>query len=122
MPIKAQVIDDWYCDDLDAQDEIDKVVDGESSHMEKTDHYTITLSRKFCNLIMHFPDNGLEKSAFVFKTGANATVQWSYPGKKFRCTQDRIQITDPITGEGLQTQTWEHYADPVAMAGTAYPP
>lgn len=121
MSVRADKLDDVYSDGVNCRTEIQTVVDGEISKLQWRDHWTIGLNQKFAKLISFTSENKTIRTCFVFKTGGGMTVTWSHTNKKFFCTADEAAVTDTITGEGEEKQTWEHYTDWEDIPATHYP-
>lgn len=111
MSIEAEKLDDWYLDEPDCQVDIKTVVDGETSKLQWRNHWTLKMSRKFAMMTSFTSETKTVKTSFSGKVGPGSAMTWNNPGMKFACTQDNPVITDPITGEGIEYQTWEHYDD-----------
>lgn len=114
-------LDFVYSDGVQCMTECQTVVDGTTSRLQWRDHWTISLTQKFAQLISFNAENKTIRSCFTFKTGGGMTVTWSHPGKKFFCTVDEPRILDTITGEGEESQTWEHFTDWEDIPATHYP-
>lgn len=120
MSLQASKLDLWYMDEPDCQVDVRTHVEEETSVLQWRDHFTIKLSRKFAGLRSFVPETRSERTSFQAQTSAGTWVIWSHPGKKFICTQHSAPINDTITGEGLETQTWEHYTEWEAVPETAF--
>jgi hypothetical protein len=120
MSVTAKKIDDWYLDDIDTAMQIYPVVEGGKSVYYKRENYILTISRKFVQMTAFFEEVGNKRSSFAFMTGGGAQSTYSSTGKKWICTKDHPVINDTITGEGLETQVWEYYADPVKLPESEY--
>jgi hypothetical protein len=118
MSISARNLDDWYMDEPDCQVEVRNKDEDGASVLQWRDHFTIRLSRKFSGLMSHSSETRTTRTSFTAKTSAAVTIIWFATDKKFFCTQDSCPISDSITGEGLQTQIWEHYTDWEDIPGT----
>lgn len=120
MSLSAARIDLWYMDEPDCQVDIRSVIQGETSVLQWRDHFTIKLSRKFAGLQSFNSETRSERTSFQAQTSAGTYVIWSHPNKKFICTQHSAPISDTITGEGTEIQTWEHYTEWEAVPETAF--
>jgi hypothetical protein len=121
MSVTAKKLDDWYSEGVQCQVETQTIVDGETSKLQWRDHFTITLVRKFAMMTAFYSETRKTRTSFSFKTGGGAQCFWSCTGKKFFCTSDEPRVMDTITGEGDESQTWEHYTDWEDIPNTHYP-
>ena len=121
MSVTAVKKDFWYSEGVQCQVETQTVVDGDTSKLQWRDHFTISLVQKFVKMIAFYSETRTSCSSFTFNTSADTQCTWSQTGKKFFCTSDEPKITDFITGEGEESQVWEHYTDWEDIPDTAYP-
>jgi hypothetical protein len=122
MPVTAHQTDAWYSDGVDCQEIISARVEGGVSVYYKREHHVMTLSRKLVGVSRFEDELGARKTSFSYRTGADTSVTYAgRSGKKvFRCTGDRLTMTDSITGEQLQVQTWEHFTDEEELPESEY--
>ncbi len=112
MPTQAKTVDDWYLDDLDAQEEYQDVrSDGVVTVKQQCLHITLSRARKLVGLTQFTPDVGLQAASLPFKSGPNTPQNWDFRGKMFVCSRDKIGPIDSVTGECSQSQVWEYYSD-----------
>jgi hypothetical protein len=121
MSLLAAKIDVWYLDDLDTAVNVFPVRSGGTSVYKKREHYILTLSRKFAGMLAFFEEVGTTRSSFTARTSAGSTWNYSSTGRRWMCTKDNPKIIDSITGEGVQTQVWEHWTDEEDLPESQYP-
>ena len=123
MATDAHKKDDWYLDDLDAQEDYrDMSDDGVETKKQSCLHITISRSRKLIKVNEFAPIIGEEASCLAFLTGPNTPHAWSLRGKKFTCSRDKIAVSDTILGEATQSQVWEYYGDWEDVPDTKWKP
>lgn len=125
MNLSASKVEPWYLDDIDTALLVYPVQKGGRSVYMKREHYIITMSRQFFKMTSFVEEIGQSKSSFSFKTGGGArsdsgSTAYSSSGKKWMCTKDNPRIMDTVTGEGIQTQVWEYWADEEEMPESEY--
>lgn len=121
MSLMAVKLDDWYLDDVDTAISVYPVTTGGTSVYKKREHYIMTMSRKFVGMTCFQEEVGNVRTGFSMRT--SAAINWTYSSfsNKWMCTKDNPKVVDTITGEGIQTQVWEHWTDEEDLPGTAYP-
>lgn len=121
MSLNADKLDDWYLDDLDTGLRVYPVTEGGTSGYKKREHYILTMSRKFSKMTSFTEEVGTIRTHFSMKTsGGGNTISYSTGTSKWMCTKDHPVVTDTITGEGVQTQVWEHWTDEEDMPESDY--
>jgi hypothetical protein len=126
MSLSALWVEAWVLDgehvcknEVHSQTETDTLTMTRKSWVETKETFVLPLKRKFIGFISWKEDVGEEKANFTYYVGGGATH--SYLGnaqKKYKCIEDKIVITDLITGEGEQHQVWQYDSPWEPKAGT----
>lgn len=131
MAIQAIKVEPWLLVSNDVKVRTVKHITNDTENkkiigwLEQADHFVVVQRRHFYGLQSFTDEAGNELSgSFSWYVGGGRTLSFiraSMRGSpKWICTNDRIEITDHITGEGWETQTWELQSKFEAVPGSYY--
>lgn len=130
MSVTSAILEPWLLVNLDVKIRTFKHVENDTENkkvigwLEEADHFVVVQRRHFVGLRAFKDDAGKEGSSFSWYTGRGKLWTWFKSSTKgaprWVCTNDRVEVTDHITGEGWETQVWELQSKFVPVPGSYY--